>query len=102
MSASYAGAGSQSDPSASGGKEQVTDQLGKMADKATRTLNDAASQAEDLAMQAADQARIVGGNMKEVAGNIQGAVGKSVKDQPMATLAMAAALGFILGAIWKS
>jgi ElaB/YqjD/DUF883 family membrane-anchored ribosome-binding protein len=25
-----------------------------------------------------------------------------VKDQPMATLAMAAAVGFVLGAIWKS
>jgi ElaB/YqjD/DUF883 family membrane-anchored ribosome-binding protein len=38
----------------------------------------------------------------EVAGNIKGAVDKSVKDQPMATLAAAAAVGFVLGALWKS
>ena len=38
----------------------------------------------------------------EVAGNLKGAVDKSVKDQPMATLAVAAALGFVLGALWKS
>ena len=102
MTASYAGPGSQPDPSISGVKEQVSDQFGKIADKATRTLYDAAAQAEDIASQAVDQARVVGGNMKEVAGNIQGAVGKSVEDQPMASLAMAAVLGFVLGAIWKS
>ena len=37
-----------------------------------------------------------------VAGNVKGAVDKSVKDQPMATLAVAAVLGFVLGALWKS
>ena len=31
-----------------------------------------------------------------------GAVDKSVKDQPMATLALAAVVGFVLGAIWKA
>ena len=40
--------------------------------------------------------------MQEVAGNIKGAVDKSVKDQPMATLAVVAAVGFVLGALWKS
>ena len=38
----------------------------------------------------------------EVAGNLKGAVDKSVKDQPMATLALAAAVSFVLGAIWKA
>ena len=37
-----------------------------------------------------------------VAGNVKGAVDKSIKDQPMATLAVAAAAGFVLGALWKS
>ena len=40
--------------------------------------------------------------VQEVAGNFKGAVDKSVKDQPMATLAVAAVLGFVLGALWKS
>jgi ElaB/YqjD/DUF883 family membrane-anchored ribosome-binding protein len=51
---------------------------------------------------AADQVREVGDRAGEVAGNFKTAVDKSVKEQPMATLAMAAAVGFVLGAIWKS
>ena len=38
----------------------------------------------------------------EVAGNLKGAVDKSVKDHPMATLALATEVGFVLGAIWKA
>jgi len=30
------------------------------------------------------------------------ALDKSIKDQPMATLAVAAIAGFVLGAIWKT
>jgi ElaB/YqjD/DUF883 family membrane-anchored ribosome-binding protein len=37
-----------------------------------------------------------------VASNLKGAIDKSVSDQPMATLAVAAMVGFVLGAIWKS
>ena len=39
---------------------------------------------------------------QEVASNLKGAVDNSIKEQPMATLAMVAVLGFVLGAIWKS
>lgn len=37
-----------------------------------------------------------------VTGNMQRAVDKSLSDQPYASLAMAAAIGFAIGAIWKS
>jgi ElaB/YqjD/DUF883 family membrane-anchored ribosome-binding protein len=57
---------------------------------------------EGLASGAAHQVSEAGDRASEVAGNIKGAVDKSVKDQPMATLAMAAAVGFVLGALWKS
>jgi ElaB/YqjD/DUF883 family membrane-anchored ribosome-binding protein len=40
--------------------------------------------------------------IQEVAGNVKGAVDKSIQDQPMPTLAVAAAAGFVLGALWKS
>lgn len=40
--------------------------------------------------------------MSQVVGNFRGAVNKSLRDQPMATLAMAGIAGFVLGAIWKS
>ena len=72
-------------------KEKATDQFGKAAD-----------QAERMANRVAEQGRDAGDRMQEVAGNFKGALDKSVSEQPMATLAMAAILGFVLGALWKS
>jgi ElaB/YqjD/DUF883 family membrane-anchored ribosome-binding protein len=83
-------------------KEKATDQFEKIADKAADKFRDAADQAEHFASRVAEQGREVGDRMQEVAGNLKGAVDKSVKDQPMATLAVVAVLGFVLGAIWKS
>ena len=102
MASPYTATGNQNDTSSPGLKDQVSDQFDKLADKATRTFHDAAGQAEHFANRAAEEARVVGGNVQEVAGNIQGAVSKSVKEQPMATLAMVAVAGFVLGAFWKS
>jgi ElaB/YqjD/DUF883 family membrane-anchored ribosome-binding protein len=50
----------------------------------------------------ADQGRQAGERMQEVAGNFKSALDKSLKDQPMATLATAAIAGFVIGALWKS
>jgi ElaB/YqjD/DUF883 family membrane-anchored ribosome-binding protein len=83
-------------------KEKATDQFERMADKATDQFNRFADQAEGVASRVAEQGREAGEKVQEVAGNLKGAVDKSVKDQPMATLAVAAALGFVLGALWKS
>jgi ElaB/YqjD/DUF883 family membrane-anchored ribosome-binding protein len=83
-------------------KEKATDQFEKIADKATDQFNRFADQAENVASRVAEQGREAGEKVQEVAGNFKGAVDKSVKDQPMATLAMAAAVGFVLGALWKS
>ena len=57
---------------------------------------------EGFASGAGDQMREVSDRTGEVAGNFKKAVDTSVKDQPMATLTMAAAVGFVLGALWKS
>ena len=73
-----------------------------LKDKATDAFGSAADSAEKMASKVAEQDREVGENFQEVAGNVKGAIAKSVKEQPMATLAFAAAVGFILGAIWKS
>lgn len=83
-------------------KDKATDQFERMADKATDQFKNMADQAEHLASRVADQGRDAGERVQEVAGNLKGAVDKSVKDQPMATLAVVAALGFVLGALWKS
>ena len=79
-----------------------SDTISDIKDKATDAFGSAADRAEKVASNVADQGREVGENFQEVAGNVKGAIDRSVKDQPMATLAMAAAVGFVLGAIWKS
>jgi ElaB/YqjD/DUF883 family membrane-anchored ribosome-binding protein len=59
--------------------------------KARQGLEDAQDKAQELASQAGD-----------VAGTVKGAIDKSVKDQPVTTLLAAAAIGFVVGALWKS
>ena len=79
-----------------------SDQITKLKDKATDQFNKVATQAEDVASRVADQGREAKERVQEVAGNFKGALDRSVKDQPMATLVFAGILGFVLGAIWKS
>jgi len=80
-------------------KEKATDQFEKMADKATDQFRSVADKTEDVANRVAEQGREVGERVQEVAGNFKSAVDRSVKDQPMATLAMVAIVGFVLGAL---
>lgn len=83
-------------------KERVTDQFERTAEKAADQVRSMADQAERVASRAAEQGREAGERIQEVAGNFRGAVDRSVKEQPMATLVMAAMVGFVLGALWKS
>jgi ElaB/YqjD/DUF883 family membrane-anchored ribosome-binding protein len=55
-----------------------------------------------MANRVADQGRQAGERMQEVAGNFKGALDKSVREQPMATIAAIAIVGFVIGAIWKA
>jgi ElaB/YqjD/DUF883 family membrane-anchored ribosome-binding protein len=73
-----------------------------LIDRGAEQFKKVADRVEGVASGAAGQMREVSDRAGEVAGNFKGALDKSVKDQPMATLAMAAALGFLLGALWKS
>ncbi len=83
-------------------KEKATDKFERIADKATGQFKSMADQAEYAANRVAEQGREAGERVQEVAGNFKGAVDKSVKEQPIATLALVAAVGFVLGALWKS
>ena len=83
-----------------GGRSDLADKATDLKDKATDQFKKVADRVEGLASDAVDHLRDTGAG--EVAGNLKGAVDKSVKDQPMATLALAAAVGFVLGAIWKA
>jgi ElaB/YqjD/DUF883 family membrane-anchored ribosome-binding protein len=61
----------------------TADQLGKITDNA-----------QELAGKLAEQAQAAVNNFKPY-------VEKSMKEQPVATLAVAAAIAFVLGAVWR-
>ena len=73
-----------------------------LIDKGADQVRKVADRVEGLATGATGQMREVSDRTGEVAGNFKTALDKSLKDQPMATLALAAAVGFVLGALWKS
>lgn len=81
---------------------QFGDKAADLASKASGQLEGAMHSAESTARAVAQQGREAGERVQEVAGNLKTAVDKSVREQPMATLAVAAALGFVIGALWKS
>ena len=83
-------------------KEAASKKIDSLTDKASETLHDAAGSAQDFALRMADQGREAADKLSEVGGNLKGAVDKSVREQPIATLAMAVVLGFVLGAVWKA
>lgn len=47
-------------------------------------------------------ARNMRDDASDVAGNFQTAIDRSVAEQPLTTLALAIAAGFVLGALWKA
>jgi ElaB/YqjD/DUF883 family membrane-anchored ribosome-binding protein len=81
---------------------RTSDQITDLKEKATDQFSRVAEQAEGMASRVAEHGRDAGERMQEVAGNFKGALDRSVRDQPMATLAAAAIVGFALGAIWKA
>lgn len=82
-------------------KERAAEQAEHMAEKATDQFRSMGDHASGTAGRAAERGREAGQRMQEVAGNLKGAVDKSVRDQPLTTLAVATAAGFLLGALWK-
>jgi ElaB/YqjD/DUF883 family membrane-anchored ribosome-binding protein len=82
--------------------DKVVDKASEYATKAGEKLDQAYETADATVRSVAEQGREAGERVQEVAGNMKSAVDKSIKDQPMATLAVVGALGFVLGALWKS
>lgn len=79
-----------------------TSAVENLKDKAQEQVENVANQLEGAAKAIADQGREVGDNVQVVAGNMRTAVEKSVRDQPITTLALTAAVAFVIGALWKS
>jgi ElaB/YqjD/DUF883 family membrane-anchored ribosome-binding protein len=85
-----------------GGQSDLADRASDLKDKTTDQFKKVVDRVEGVASSAADQVREASDRAGEVAGNVKGAVDRSLKDQPMTTLAVAAVVGFVLGALWKS
>jgi ElaB/YqjD/DUF883 family membrane-anchored ribosome-binding protein len=91
---------SSSTPSTRGG--DYGRKADELADKAVNVAEKASDKIERTVRDVADQGRVATENIQVVAENFKTAVDKSVKDQPLTTLAVAAAVGFVIGAIWKA
>lgn len=89
-------------PESSQAKDEVSGEAAGLADKATAAIRGAADQATDLADRALEQGREMGARAQEAPGAMRDAIDTSLKQQPLATLAVAGAVGFVLGALWKS
>lgn len=66
------------------------------------TVRQATSAAKRNIDQSADFAVSVLDDVQSVGSELKRAVNKSMKNEPYTTLAMAAAAGFVLGALWRA
>ena len=73
-----------------------------LVDKATGAVRAAADQASDVVDRAVEQGRKVGVMAQKAPQATRDALDMSLRQQPTATLAIAGAVGFLLGALWKS
>jgi len=83
------------EPKNSLGDYGLADIAGEQLEKVVSTVETAGEAVAARGRQATEQ-------VQEVADNFKTAVDKSIKDQPITTLVVAAAVGFVLGAIWKA
>jgi ElaB/YqjD/DUF883 family membrane-anchored ribosome-binding protein len=84
-----------------GSADAGKDRPGDMADVASDKVKNVAENAEEIAGKVAEQAREYGEKAQEAVKNFKPYVDKSMREQPMATLGVAAVIGFVLGALWK-
>jgi ElaB/YqjD/DUF883 family membrane-anchored ribosome-binding protein len=96
----HQGSGYPAQPARHAG-EKGADRLREMADTATDQLKGVADRAQEMAGDVSQQARAYGEKAQDAARQVKPFVEKSLKEQPMTTLAAAAAIGFVLGALWK-
>lgn len=76
---------------------------GPRTEQAAADMTDrVAAQVESTISDLADRGREASRSVRDVADNFGAALDNSLERQPMTTLAMAVAVGFVLGALWKA
>ena len=81
--------------------DMLKDRARAIAESVGDQLKGAADNAQEMAGRVNEQAREYGEKAQEAARNFKPYVENSMKEKPMATLAVAAVIGFALGALWK-
>src|SRR5262245_31924366 len=84
-----------------GSADAGRDRLREMADVATDKFKNVTESAEEMAGKVTEQARECGEKAQEAVKNFKPYVEKSMKEQPLATLGIAAVIGFVLGSLWR-
>jgi ElaB/YqjD/DUF883 family membrane-anchored ribosome-binding protein len=81
---------------------RVNEIASDLKDRTTEQIDKLTGRAEHAAKTVQDQERDMGDQVQAVAGNFKTALDKSMRDQPLTTLALTAAIAFVIGALWKS
>ena len=81
--------------------EGAKDRLRDIADAAGERVKETVDSAQEMTSTIAEQARHHGERAQKAVKQFRPFVEKSLKEQPIATLAVAAAIGLVLGALWK-
>jgi ElaB/YqjD/DUF883 family membrane-anchored ribosome-binding protein len=84
------------------GSRDLADKAMEVGVRAADTLGRAVGTVQETGDQLAAQGAELSENLQKVANNFSKALNKSVAEQPMTTLGVAVAAGFVLGAIWKA
>jgi ElaB/YqjD/DUF883 family membrane-anchored ribosome-binding protein len=83
------------------GQESAADRLRDTADMTTDRFKDTAERGGQTASNVTEQARYYGEKAQDAVQQFKPLLQRSLKEQPMTTLAGAAVVGFLLGALWK-
>jgi ElaB/YqjD/DUF883 family membrane-anchored ribosome-binding protein len=81
--------------------EGAKDRLRDMADATGERMKETVDSAQEMAGNIADQARHHGERAQEAVKQFRPFLEKAIKEQPLTTLAVAAGIGLVLGALWK-
>jgi ElaB/YqjD/DUF883 family membrane-anchored ribosome-binding protein len=81
--------------------QRISHTVGGATEEAAERVKNAATHAAELTSGGLKYAGEAADHASEVGGTFRTALEKSLRDQPRATLAGAAVIGFVFGALWK-
>ena len=86
----------------SGAADDLVDRVAETGARAADAAGRAAAHVEATRDELLERGAEVRANVQKVGKNFSKALDKSVAEQPMTTLGLAVAMGFVLGALWKA